>query len=108
MKKRDKRGISSEVDQNTKTAVTYGKQMEVLSGGLKMIKYKVSKKYAKAAKILTKWKFIYEELPSGNLRAEPMDFQITDKIQAELSKAGYFSLRGKGFLIIKELTEVIA
>lgn len=72
-----------------------------------MIKYEVSEKYSKAAKVLRKWNFIYEELPSGNLRAEPMDFRITDKIQSELSDAGYFSLRGRGFLIIKELNDVI-
>lgn len=59
------------------------------------------KRYKEASKVLDKWRFIYEVLPSGNLRAEPMDFSINDKLLSQLSKAGYFTLTGRGYLIIK-------
>lgn len=66
-----------------------------------MIVYKVSDKFKKAARILSDWNFIYEELPSGNLRAEPMDFRFNPKLEKALQKAGYFVLEGRDFYIVK-------
>lgn len=70
-----------------------------------MIRYKVSKQYDKAADILTDWHFIYEETPRGNLRAEPMDFSVNDRLIQELSVAGYFCLPCMGGLSIRTLDE---
>jgi hypothetical protein len=70
-----------------------------------MIRYKVSKQYDKAADILTNWHFIYEETPRGNLRAEPMDFSINDRLIQELGAAGYFSLPCRGGLSIRKIDE---
>ena len=68
-----------------------------------MIRYKVSDKFNAAADILTDWHFIYEETPRGNLRAEPMDFSVNEKLIQELGKAGYFSLPCRGGLSIRPL-----
>lgn len=68
-----------------------------------MIRYKVSKQYDKAADILTDWHFIYEETPRGNLRAEPMDFSVNDKMIRELGKAGYFCLPCQNGLSIRPI-----
>ena len=68
-----------------------------------MIRYKVSDKFNAAADILTDWHFIYEETPRGNLRAEPMDFSVNDRLIQELGAAGYFSLPCRGGLSIRPL-----
>ena len=66
-------------------------------------------RYKAAAKVLDKWRFIYEILPSGNLRAEPMDFSINERLCRELSKAGYFVLEGgytgNRFLVVSPVRE---
>ena len=48
--------------------------------------------FKECCKVLDKWGFIYELLPSGNLRAEPMDFSINDTIIQEIQQKGYFVL----------------
>lgn len=67
--------------------------------------------FKECCKVLDKWGFIYELLPSGNLRAEPMDFSINDTIIQEIQQKGYFVLPSYSgaysFLIITKKGESI-
>lgn len=75
---------------------------------MKMTTCKVTdERYIKACKILDSWRFVYEVLPSGNLRAEPMDFSIIEKIISQLQRKDYFVLTNmrERFLIIKPVDE---